>query len=162
MHNVSVDCSTFDEGFSMSYLKSILFSLCLFSFCSCTQLLSGVDQAQNTALGAVGGAALGAGVSAVIGATSSTIDTGATMLVGTVAGLGIGAAVGAYYTEMEEESEREENQALIEANRAVILEQEEEIQSLRHSITEETYQLEPDTALSEELYIGPTLGNPYR
>ena len=84
------------------------------------------------------------------------------MLVGTVAGLGVGAAVGAYYTELEQEAERAENETKIEANRAVIVQQEQEIESLRDSITEESFALEPDTALSDDLYVGPTLGNPFR
>jgi len=102
---------------------------------------------------------VGAGTGALVGTMLTAGDVGASALLGAGIGLPVGAALGYYYVKNKNEAELKENQRLIDINHSSIVQRERELIELREQAELDSFTIEIDSSLQDDLYLGPSLGN---
>lgn len=142
------------------YMNRIGVLFCALSLGACS--FNVTDPIHTGIAGGAGGAALGAGTGALIGSVISAGDVGASALLGAGVGLPIGAGIGYYYVATKNKRELAALDAEIESNQSIIDSTEAELIEARRIVLDGSYSLSPDASQREELYTGPTLGNPRR
>lgn len=125
---------------------------------------AGTNVYQDAAVGGVGGTAVGAGTGAIIGSVISNGSVAKSALLGGAIGLPVGILAGVAYHNASVSGEIADNQEQIRMNREIILERERELEYLRGKIRDDSSSktVNPSQDRIQELYEGPTLGNPYR
>jgi hypothetical protein len=140
---------------SMPKNKFLILLCLIFSTAGCGQRLNYVES------GIVGGA-IGAGTGAIVGTIISNGDVGQSALLGTAIGFPVGiafAAIQEAYITYNSESYAAKKQIIQNSNE--IGQREEIIQALRERI-KDNQPGDPDPSLREDVFDGPTIGNPYR
>ncbi len=125
-------------------------------------ILSGCTTNYPNTVGAIGGGAIGAGVGAAIGRGSSSISVPHGLGVGAAIGIPVGIvlahssdAVAKYYI-------LSTNQETIASNYGQIVFNQTVLEDIRHNISLDAPRGLPDEDLAEYIYLGPSLGNPWR
>lgn len=113
---------------------------------------------RDGAIGGVGAAGIGAGAGALIASNMVNGDVGQSALVGGAIGLPVGIVAGVAYRSYVEQSQLDDYQRKIRENHEYIAGRQLEIDRLRGEIDEDSFAIEPDTALRSRIYTGPTIG----
>ncbi|MBX7144541.1 MAG: hypothetical protein K1X79_08840 [Oligoflexia bacterium] len=122
---------------------------------------AGTNIYQDTAVGGLGAAAVGAATGTAIGAIIKNGDVAKSALLGTAIAIPIGMVAGAVYSTYSENAQISDNNELIQKNHAELVSREHELEEMRRSIKDDSdILLVPDDI--EHQYNGPTLGNRYR
>lgn len=122
---------------------------------------AGTNIYQDTAVGGLGAAAIGAATGSAIGAIIKNGDIAKSALLGTAIAVPIGMVAGATYSTYSENAQISENNELIQKNHAELVAREHELEEMRRSIKDDSdILLVPEDV--EHQYNGPTLGNRYR
>ena len=122
----------------------------------CGCALSPKDQAATN--GALVGTAAGAGTGAIIGASISDGDIAMSALLGGAIGLPVGALTAYYFYNQSERDELNENQLKIERNEDEILAEEGNLAAMRERVERESRGIELDPSRFDYIYNGPTIG----
>lgn len=140
----------------------ILIALVLGLLSSCSSNQKSSEVANAAFVGGVSGAAIGAGTGALIGSAIANGDIAMSAALGGGIGLPAGIIIGILYAQSRQSSELDRNEEFIKDTYREINDRQEEIEKLREELRDDTFVVEPDPALKENLYIGPTTGNAYR
>ncbi|MBN8548008.1 MAG: hypothetical protein J0M12_01695 [Deltaproteobacteria bacterium] len=143
-------------------LKKSLTVVAILALAACSS--SSPSATTNVAAGGIMGAAAGTATGAIVGAAISNGNVGQSAALGAGIGIPVGMLAGAMYNEYSDSAAIEDNTMRIIHNKQQILEQEQELESMRNSIREDssTEAVGPDSEDIEYQYLGPSLGNPYR
>ncbi|MCB0328143.1 MAG: hypothetical protein KDD70_00730 [Bdellovibrionales bacterium] len=144
----------------MKSARTVLLISAVFFFSSCG--FNSTNPSHTATAGGLGGAVVGAGTGAIIGSVIANGDVGMSALLGAGIGLPAGALVGYYYTATANERELGRLDGILEANQEVIDAEEASLRELRRQVSDESFLVQPDSSYREELYTGPTLGDPTR
>ncbi len=123
---------------------------------------AGTSLVQDSAVGGVGGAAIGAGTGAAIGSLISNGSVGQSALLGTAIGAPVGIAAGALYSTYSQNRQIAEGAEAIKANQQDLLARERELEEMRKDIVDDASAVKPSPSRVQPTYVGPRLGNRYR
>lgn len=140
---------------SLSTFFSFLFLVTLLNACS----TAGTNIYQDTAVGGLGGAAIGATTGAAIGSMIKHGTVGKSALLGTAIGAPVGMLAGVAYSSYSQNANIADNNQLIQQKQAEIVKAEKELESLRLEIQADSSNVQPDFDRRQHLYSGPSLGN---
>ena len=112
----------------------------------------------NSAETGVLGAALGAGVGAIIGNSKTDGLVGKSAAVGAAVGVGVGIVAGAVYTEVRRDVILASNASQISDNEELIKEKRAQVEALREELMVNMDTIEYDDSRAGNLYLGPTIG----
>ena len=142
------------EGFVMLLKNSI----------SCTFLLflSACTTNYPMTVGVLGGAAIGAGAGAAIGRASTSVTVPNAMGVGAAIGVPAGILLAYTSDSIAKSYILAENDTAIAENYNQIITNQNYIEELRHEVAEVSPQGLPDEDSAQYIYMGPSLGNPWR
>ena len=125
-------------------------------------LLVGCETKQDSAIaGGFGGAAVGAGTGAIIGAAITNGDVAASALLGGAIGAPIGVALALMHYANSEENRKRTEMDMIRQNQDILFEQERQLDILRRQVWEERPHFEFPVEQDEQPFGGATLGNPF-
>ena len=144
----------------MNGCRSLCIAISIGFLTSCG--FNSTDPVHVSAAGGVAGAAAGAGTGAIIGSMISSGDVAASALLGTAIGLPVGALAGYYWVATENEREIATLDDTIERNAQEIELNELRLMEQRRRANDASFVIYPDSTTREELYTGPTLGDPTR
>lgn len=140
----------------------LIISLFLISNLTACGLFGGSGPSAEIATNGAIGTVAGAGIGALVGATISNGDVASSALVGAGAGLVVGA-VGTYaYKKIKVRNEIIGNDESIESNRVEILSKQSELDRMRAAAFNDSRDFEFDKSRTEKVYDGATLGVYYR
>ena len=115
-----------------------------------------------TVTGGVAGAGVGAVSGVIIGSVISNGDVGASTLLGTAIGAGSGLAIGVLSYALSEQNTIDLNAQEIAFRQQHIANNQRFLNDYRARVDQDSAELNPDPALKEYIYVGQSLGNPYR
>ena len=134
-------------------LLILTLSLCI-SACS----FSNDPYYQYGTVGGLTGMGVGVGTGALVASLIANGDLAGSALLGGAVGLPLGILAGVAYRASLEKSELEENNELIKANAEYIMARQVEIDRQREELIDNSFRIQPNIALRDEIYTGATIG----
>ena len=117
---------------------------------------------KSVPLGGVVGGGVGAGTGALIASAISNGDVAASAALGAGIGIPVGMALAAVLEYESPQSRQERFEAEVRETQEQIFAREQEIAAIREQIRMDSPRGVPPAATKDYLYLGPSLGNPYR
>jgi hypothetical protein len=142
-------------------MKAFVSSLCIFC---CLSLILGACSGSSSSVvgGGVVGGAVGAGTGAIIGSVIKNGAVGKSALLGGAIGVPVGIAIAAAIDYNSKESVEQRHIERLKQNQRMIFNQERQLERWREEVRKNYPKGTPAEELSEDLYLGPSLGNPHR
>ena len=125
-------------------------------------ILSGCTTNYPNTVGGIGGGVAGAGIGAAIGRSSSSISVAKGLGVGAAVGIPVGILVAHTSDSIAKYYIISANQDMIKGNYDQIIFNQMVIDEIRQGVALDTPRGLPDEDLAEYIYVGPSLGNPWR
>lgn len=142
-------------------MKAVVKGVFVFSCLSLTLCACSGGSSSVVGGGVVGGA-VGAGTGAIIGSVIKNGAVGKSALLGGAIGIPVGMAIAAAIDYNSKESVEQRYIERVKQNQRMIFNQERQLEMWREEVRKNSPKGTPAEELSENLYLGPSLGNPHR